>query len=383
MYVNQDSRTIKKGEWFVAVKGEKFDGHKFIPEALKKGAAGILEIGELYDLARNKLAEVNPEVIAVTGSYGKTTTKEAIFKVLSKKYPVFRTKGNLNTPLGVSMEVVNNLRSRHRVLVAEVGMDRAGEIRETCSIVRPRIAVITAIGEMHLEKLGTLEKIRRAKAEILEFLPRDGVAVLNSDDPNVVKTAKVFPGRKVWYGFSKSSQVRLDTLPKFKIKLLGKASISNALAAAAVGKVMGLPESGIVRSLAGLRPEKGRLFLIRGKKGVTVIDDTYNAGPRSTVNALDALSGLPAKRRIAILGDMLELGRLENPAHEQVISAAAQSADIVVPVGERMNQAAARTGINFTPLATLSLTGGDLVLVKGSRGMRMEKIIEDILKNVY
>ena len=169
---------------------------------------------------------------------------------------MLRTQGNLNTPLGVAMEVVNNLKSHHRVLVAEVGMDRAGEIRETCSIILPRIAVITAIGEMHLEKLGTLEKIRRAKAEILESLPKNGIAVLNSDDPSVVRVAEVFGGKKVWYGFSKNSQVRLDTLPKFRIKLLGKASISNALAAAAVGRVMGLPDSGIVKSLSGLRPKK-------------------------------------------------------------------------------------------------------------------------------
>src|SRR3989304_8149940 len=211
MRVNQDSRTIKKGEWFVAVKGENFDGHNFIPEALKKGAGGVIEINDLYELARRKLAKINPKVIAVTGSYGKTTTKEAIYKVLSKKYSVLRTQGNLNTPLGVAMEVVNNLKYHHRVLVAEGGMDRTGEIRETCSVIRPGIAVITPIGEIHLEKLGTLEKIRRAKAEILESLPNDGVAVLNSDDPNVVKVAEVFRGRKVWYGFSKESQGRLDT----------------------------------------------------------------------------------------------------------------------------------------------------------------------------
>ena len=383
MRVNQDSRTIKKGEWFVAIKGGNFDGHEFIVEALKKGAVGVLEINELYELARRKLAKINPKVIAVTGSYGKTTTKEAVYKVLSKKYSVLRTQGNLNTPLGVAMEVVNNLKSHHRVLVAEVGMDRAGEIRETCSIILPRIAVITAIGEMHLEKLGTLEKIRRAKAEILESLPKNGIAVLNSDDPSVVRVAEVFGGKKVWYGFSKNSQVRLDTLPKFRIKLLGKASISNALAAAAVGRVMGLPDSGIVKSLSGLRPKKGRLVLIKGRKGITVIDDTYNAGPRSVANALEVLRSLPAKRRIAVFGDMLELGRLEKQAHERIVSDAARVVDIFVPVGERMNRAVSKTGVSFVPIDLLSLEVGDLVLVKGSRGMRMEEIVDDILKNAY
>lgn len=374
MRVNQDSRTIKKGEWFVAVKGDKFDGHKFISEALGKGAAGILEVNELYDLARKKLAEVRPEVIAVTGSYGKTTTKEMIAKVLNPKFEVLCTKGNLNTPLGVAMEVVNNLKPRHQVLIAEVGMDRLGEIRQTGSIIHPRIGIITAIGEMHLEKLGTLGNIRRAKGELLESLPEDGIAVLNEDDPNVVKLAENFKGRKVWYGLSRKNSLRL--------RLLGEAYLSDALAAAKVGWILGVSPATIATSLFNFRPQKGRLSVRRGRGGITVLDDAYNAGPRSVSNALAVLGRMSAKRKVAILGDMLELGPLEDSAHERVILEAARAADLLVPVGERMRRAAKKSKLNFSDLNLLSLTAGDLVLVKGSHGMKMDQIVQRIIGNV-
>ena len=227
-----DSRTIKPGEYFVAVKGRRFDGRDFAKDALKKGAAGILEIDELYHLARKKLAEVGPKVIAVTGSYGKTMTKEMIHRVLSSRFVVYRTRGNLNTPFGVAMEVVNYLKPRHQILVAEAGMDRLGEIAKTCGIIKPQIGVITAVGEMHLEKLRTLENIRKAKAELLQSLPSNGVGVLNREDFGVRKIARVFGGRKIWFSF--------HDVQGLKLELLGKANLSNAAAASAVGGLLGV-----------------------------------------------------------------------------------------------------------------------------------------------
>jgi len=212
--VNQDSRAIKPGDWFVAVKGENFDGHDFIEDALARGASGILELEELFDLAKRKVRKLQPQVIAVTGSYGKTTTKEFVYKVLSVGIRGARTRSNLNTPLGVAMEIVNGLRPHHKFFVAEVGMDKVGEIRQSCLMVGPQVGVLTSVGEMHLERLGSLERIKQAKSELLETLPPDGTAVLNWDDENVREISKKFEGEKIWYG---------SNINDFLLNLVGSA----------------------------------------------------------------------------------------------------------------------------------------------------------------
>lgn len=391
MRVNQDTRTIRKGEWFVPVKGERYDGRLFVEEALRKGAAGILEVEELYKLARKRIEELEPRVVAITGSYGKTTTKEAVYKVLNSKFEVLRTRGNLNTPLGIAMEVVNELKPKHKIFVAEVGMDHLGEIRQGCAIIKPQIGVVTSVGEMHLEKLGTLKNIRKAKSELLESLPTCGVAVLNYDDANVRGIAKIFGGRKIWYGFSREAGVNLTDIKS--LKLLGEGSKHAALAACAVGQVLGVPKGKISKALRSLKPQKGRLNLLPGKSGTKVIDDTYNAGPRSLEAALAVLGDLPARRRIAILGDMLELGRLEEKAHREAIKAALAVADYCILVGPRYAKAYAALGptkiaeaVKDVQEATkavgkLDLRSRDIALVKGSQGMRMEKIVKILLED--
>jgi len=394
MRVSQDSRTIKKGEWFVAVMGEHCDGHEFIPEAIRKGAAGVLEEEELFELARNKVGEVGPRVVAVTGSYGKTTTKEAIHRVLSSQFTVSKTEGNLNTPRGIAMEVVNNLDPTTQIFVVEMGMDRLGEIARSCEIVGPEVGVVTAVGEMHLEKLKTFANIRRAKAELLEALSSSGAAVLNVDDQGVREIAKVFGGRKVWYGFGCGADVGLSDIKDLGWKLLGRGNQYAALAAYAVGRVFGVPGKKILGVLENFTPPEGRLNLLLGRGGAKIINDTYNAGPRSMRIALDVLKELSVGRRIVVLGDMLELGDVEESAHCAVVEMALEVADRCVFVGERMGRAVNTVKAMKTVEAVTLADGaegaaevlrhwelgkGDAILVKGSRGMRMERVVETLL----
>ncbi len=400
MRVNQDSRTIEKGEWFIAVKGKDFDGHSFIPEVLKKGVAGVLEEKDLFELAREKVDELQPKVVAVTGSYGKTSTKEAIYKVLSSKFEVLRASGNLNTPRGIAIEVVNELKPRHQVLVVEMGMDRLGEIAKSCEIVRPAVGVITAVGEMHLEKLKTLARIKRAKAELLRALAfSGGTAILNKDDVGVREIAEGFSGKKLWYGSQPTAAYSFSCLEGVELRLLGEGGRYAALAAFSVGRELGVSRAAVVKALGGLRPLEGRLCLRYGRRGVQIIDDTYNAGPRSAAVALRVLQEFPVKsgRRIAVLGDMLELGRVEEKAHREVVRGAVKIADRYLFVGKRMKKGVESAGaaksmrsvtlVNnagdaIEVLKHWRLGRGDVVLVKGSRGMQMEKVVASLLQVV-
>lgn len=393
MKVCQDTRLIKRGEWFVAVQGERCDGHLFIEEALDKGAAGVLEVEELYELAMKKIGRLKPKVIAITGSYGKTTTKEAIYKVLSSKFKTLRTSGNLNTPLGVAIEIINNLKPRHQAFVVEVGMNQLGEIRKSATLINPQVGVLTSVGEMHLEKLKSINNIKKAKAELLEALPPGGVAVLNYDDINVRGIAKRFNGRKVWYGFSSKADVNHSYLKDLQLNLLGERNKYSVLAAYAVGRIFKIPKEKIFKALESLKPQKGRLNLLSGKNGLKIIDDTYNAGPQSTGAALEALWKFPAQRRIVVLGDMLELGRLEEKAHLKVIKMAFGVADRCVLVGPRYSKAIKAVKVvkpteivkdskkAVEAVEKLDLGNGDVILVKGSQGVRMEKVVKALLKD--
>ena len=390
---------IKEGQYFVAVKGEKFDGHDFIKDVLKKGAKGVLEEDELYELAKKRLEEVKPEIIAVTGSTAKTSTKEAIATVLSQKFKVLKSEGTLNTKLGLALEIVNKLKKFHQKLVVEVGMDRLGEIAETCQLIKPRIGVVTFINPTHQEKLKTLENIIKAKGELLEALPSDGVAVLNWDDENARSLHKKFEGPIVWYGKAEEAEIRPDFIT-VEIPLLGEHQIYNVLAAAAVGKVCGLTNKGINNSIKKLKPLKSRLNLLNGINGSEILDDTYNSSPKSAAAALKVLKNFPAKRRIAVLGDMLELGDFEEEAHRLVGRMVAESGvDVLITVGKRAKlicnsavHCAMRTEVRYysvdscdavlkTLKEKIKPRKGDIILVKGSRGMRMEKIVEKLLKD--
>ena len=394
MKVCLDSRLIKKGEYFVAVEGEKFDGHDFVEGALKRGAAGVLEEGELYELVKKRLEKVKPEVIAVTGSTAKTSTKEAIATVLftphifpAKKGVGLKSSGTLNTKLGLAAKIVNNLKNSHQKLVVEVGMDRIGEIRETCKLIKPRIGVVTFINPTHQEKLKSLENIIKAKGELLEALPKDGVAVLNWDDENVRSLSKKCQCPVVWYGKAEEAEIRPDFIT-VKIPLLGEHQIYNVLAAAAVGKACGLTNKEINKGIEKLKTLKGRLNPLDGVNGSKILDDTYNSSPKSSSSALKVLKNLPAKRRIAVLGDMLELGDFEEQGHRLVGQAVAESGvDLLITVGKSSysNTAQYHSFENSKEAANVIVDSikprkGDIILVKGSRGMRMERIVEKLLK---
>ncbi len=422
--VSKDTRTIKPGDYYVPVKGERFDGHDFINEAKALGAVGVIEEKELYTLTQRKLSDYKPIVVGVTGSTGKTTAKDVISTVLLEGIEVCSSQGNLNTLLGLSLGIINNLEKKHRVFVAEIGMDRLNEIKEICSVIKPNISVITSINETHLEKLKTIENIIKTKGQILEALDKKGFAVLNRDDPNAMRLATTGLGRKIYFsaktrcdvwaesiktdmsGTSFTLNISSKGLPSGRIKvttpLLGMHSVYPTLCAVSVAGILGLNLRTISSGLLKLRYPKGRLNILRGESNSTLIDDTYNSSPASCLAAIDILKIFKGKRKIVILGDMLELGDFEKEAHKLVGKLIAESSvDLFIAVGKRMGDAADAYNIavlsaNGKPnvirydstkealsdiLSKVALRSSDVALIKGSQGMRMEKIVALLLSD--
>lgn len=422
--LKQDSRKIQERDWFLAIKGEEADGHHFIDEAIKRGAKGIicekgrvkrrrdaewLEVenteGWLFDLARRKLEYMRPQIIGVTGSVGKTGTKEAVTSVLGERHKVLKSPQNINTHRGLSLFILNQLSPEHQIFVAEMAVDRTNEMREITQTISPDIAVITWISQTHLEKFGTLENIKKTKAQILEALPQDGLAILNRDSPHVVEISKKAPGKIIWYGTKKrlrglrASDISFTfsgtyfllrykgKVQKMHISLLGRPAIYAVLPAVALGMEMGMNFRDIKKGLSQLRPMEGRLNIRRGKKGVWILDDTYNASDVSSLAALEVLDQLPGKRKVACFGDMLELGAHEEEAHRIVGERAGKVVDILIAVGkkgrmigEALRQApevyfAKDTKEGREILKELDLGKDDIILFKGSRGAHMERMI--------
>lgn len=384
-----DSRLIKPGEYFVAIKGENFDGHKFIDEVMKKGAKGVLEESDLYEIATEKINRINPRIIGVTGSSGKTTVTNFINQILSTKYKT--CLGYLNTKLGLAVNVVNDMMEDCEFFVAEMGMDRAGELTETTKLFHPGIAVITTINHVHLEKLGSMEAIAQAKAEILYGLKRGGIAILNKQNAWVRKIGKEFmdmDGQVDWY--SSTTKLSEITLP---IHLLGVHNIRNAICASIVCKKLGMTAEEVNRGLKQLKLPKGRLNIIPGINGSILIDDTYNANPESAKYALDVLHKYKGKRKIAVLGDMLELGRFSVHDHKSIGRTVSKlGIDVLVTVGEKAKDI--KTSANLEKsywidssnkseeiISAIKPRSGDVILIKGSQGVRMEKITKALMKN--
>lgn len=370
--------------------GEKFDGHNFIDEALRKGAAGVIEEADLYDAVREKLRNYDPMVVGITGSTGKTTTKELLATVLSQKYKVLKSRGNFNTRLGLSLQVTNELEKSHEVFVAEMGMDYLTEIREICEVIRPDISLVTVINQTHLEKLGSMSKIVQAKGEIVKALGSKGVAFLNFEDLNVRKLKNLEEGRKCFYYPSK-----LDLQ-----KYMGAGSVLfsnlkvNLSGVEAVAKHLGLSKKSIIAGLKKYKNPPGRLRILRGIYGSKIIDDSYNSSPTSALAALEVLKNALGKRKVAILADMLELGSYESLGHKNVVKMAGSlDLDLLIFVGDRMQR---EVGIvkpknkvycfkGFSNLKEnlkklVRPRSGDVILVKGSQGMRMEKIVYELMK---
>ena len=417
-----DSREAAPGDLFFALHGERHDGHEFVLDALNCGAAGAVverpidapaqtslfqvsdSLSALQRLASYWLRRHDLPVVAVTGSVGKTTCKELIAAVLGRDYRVLKSEANLNTEIGIPLTLLR-LDPEHQRAVLEYAMYARGDIALLCRIAPPKIGVVTNVAPVHLERLGSLAAITSAKAELVEALPPDGLAVLNGDDPRVAATASRTRARVLFYGQSQQCHVRgsdvvsrgLDGIT-FRLTygeesaavscpLPGRHHLYPCLAAAAVALNDGMSLDEAAAALAGARPA-ARLRVIAGPDSSTIIDDSYNASPPAMLAALDLLSEMPG-RRIALLGEMRELGAAEEEGHRQVGERAASACDLLFVLGERaapLAQAARQHGLLDvrTPGSTeeaaealrRELRSGDYLLVKASRAMALETVVD-------
>ncbi|MFQ5697851.1 MAG: UDP-N-acetylmuramoyl-tripeptide--D-alanyl-D-alanine ligase [Myxococcota bacterium] len=427
--VSTDSRDLAPGALFVALSGEHFEGHEFVDQARAAGAAALLvsrdvESGglptirvrdtlvALGDLARARRERFRGPVIAITGSNGKTTTREMCASILTESgHRVRRSPRNFNNEVGAPLTVLG-LRRGDSALVVELGMNHPGEIDRLARIVSPDVGAITQIAPAHLGPLGSLEAIAAAKGELLARIRPAGSAVLNADDPRVLELGVRFSGRRTLFGLAPDAEIRagrIEVCPRglefdlstpeggvrIAISGLGRHLVSNALCAVAAARATGLGGQALLQAsrdgLARFVPVAGRLEPREGAGGVLWIDDTYNANPVSVEAALQALREVSGSgRRIAVLGDMLELGSDEAELHAGTGTAAARArVAVLVCVGERSRhtgRAARAAGVPETVCVDSSeaavrelgkrLTRGDVVLVKGSRAMRLEEIVE-------
>jgi UDP-N-acetylmuramoyl-tripeptide--D-alanyl-D-alanine ligase len=420
-----DSRTIGTGALFFAVKGERLDGHDYVEAARQKGAVGaVVEKAELHRyLDKDRLLAVDDTLAAlqtlatsvrkmwgkplvgVTGSAGKTTTKEAIAHVLSAHFRVLKSEGNFNNHFGLPLMLLK-LEPGDDVAVIEMGMSHAGEIRALAKIARPEIGVVTNVAPVHLEFFDSISGIARAKYELVESLPASGTAVLNADDEYVSQFGRDFKGKVITYGTRPTADVRAENAETrgaegsefdivlaggrhhARLPLVGEHNILNALAAVAVGVARGIEPSEAVAALATLAaPDKRGQVLQLGN--ITVINDCYNSNPKALNAMVDALAAMTAGRRIVVAGEMLELG----PAGEQMHRAAGQhmagrKIDVLVGVGglaQAMVEGARLAGTQAEFVATPEEAGEwlaretrdqDVVLLKASRGVKLEKALD-------
>jgi UDP-N-acetylmuramoyl-tripeptide--D-alanyl-D-alanine ligase len=442
-----DSRQTEPGALFVALVGEKTDGHAYVGDAFSRGAvAAIVErpvtasglVMDLADTGRtlpvswslplvlrapSSLAALQQvaafwrekhvvRVVGITGSVGKTTTKELVAAVLARRYKVLKSEASYNNEIGLPLTLMH-LTPEHERVVLEMGMYDVGEIADLARIARPHVGVVTIIGPVHLERAGTIERIVEAKTELVEALPPDpeGVAILNYDDERVRGMAQATQARVFFYGLSPEADLWADDIEGLgldgtrfqlhhrgeemfvRIPLLGRHSVHTALRAAAVGLVEGLNWQEIIEGLRGPSAQL-RLVAVSGPGGSTILDDTYNASPASTIAALNLLEELEG-RKIAVLGDMLELGDYEQEGHEKVGMRALEVADVLIAVGALgriIGETAVRWGMpaeqvhivteNAEAVAVLEdmVKGDDVILVKGSRGMKMEEIVSALVR---
>jgi UDP-N-acetylmuramoyl-tripeptide--D-alanyl-D-alanine ligase len=418
-----DSRTLQAGDLFIALRGERFDGHDYIAQAVRHGAAACLSeeviagltipvvqvrntLAALGDLAQAVRARFSGPVVGITGTSGKTTTKEMLSAILARTGPGLKSAGNFNNLIGVPLTLFG-LQPEHRWAVIEMGMSARGEIARLAQIAAPAIGVITNVGAAHLESLGGISAVARAKGELFIHLPAGGTALINADDPQVAQLPLANGVQRVLFGTMPDVQVRgsavnvVDGAVHFtlhlpeaelpvRLPLPGRHNVHNALAAAAAAWVLGVPPADIVAGLAEFRPCPGRMELVELPNDMVLLEDSYNANPLSMRAALDALHDLGRPgRRIAVLGDMLELGQAAHDLHREVGAMVAERADWLFTLGELAREIAAGAvahglaGERVLAAASLDeliprlqaiLQPGDRVLIKGSRGMRMERV---------
>jgi len=420
-----DSRTVKPGELFFAVRGEKLDGHDYVDQALAKEAvAAVVQKDHLARyavksrliavddtlLALQKLAAAvrkfwGKSLIAITGSAGKTTTKEAIAHLLSAKFRVLKSEGNLNNHFGLPLMLLK-LEPEHDIAVVELGMSHAGEIAALAKIAQPNLGVVTLVAPVHLEFFNSVADIALAKYELVAGLPVGGTAVLNADDEYISQFGRDFQGKVVTFGLRPSADVSADDVElkgaqgstfdliaggcreRVGLPLVGTHSIYNALAAVAVALERGITPSDAARALATLRPADKRGQVVK-VGNITVLNDCYNSNPKALESMVDALAAMSARRRIVVAGEMLELGPAGPELHRRAGQYIAQrKIDALLAVrglAEQMARAAEQAGIHADFVATPEEAGewlaretkaGDVVLVKGSRGVKLELALE-------
>ena len=426
--VTIDSRRVEPGQLFVAIAGPRFDGHDFVAEAAARGAVAALVHREvtapagmavvrvadttrgLADLARHARAQAEVPVVCITGSAGKTTTKDMTAALLQTRGPVLKTEANLNNQYGLPLMLLR-LRPEHSAAVLELGMSAPGELRALAAIARPDVAVITMVAPVHLEFFDSVDAIAAAKAEILEGLAEGGAAVLNGDDPRVKRIGEAHRargGRVVWFGRDRAYDISAEGWRgtvhgmRFTLRIGGQAEdvalplpgphfLMNFLAAAAVAHELGTPISTIALTATTLKAASHRGEVLSLGQGITLLDDCYNSNPAAVEAAVTAL-GLAARgRRVAFLGDMLELGPTGPALHEETGEKVGGRLDLLVAVGplaESFLAGARHAGLAPSALVAFPdsaaaaaaapdlVRAGDAVLVKGSRGVRMETIVE-------
>jgi len=437
--ISIDSRQVPVGALFIAIVGPKYDGHRFAADAVEKGARGILverrrvrgiplkrfrdakiacisvpdTVRALGDLAAFYRRRWGGRVVAITGSNGKTTTRKMVAEVVRQGYPTLSASGNFNNEIGVPLTLLN-LNQAHRWAVVELGMNHFGEIERLAQICRPDIGVITNIAPAHLEGVGSVEGVVRAKGELLANIRKQGSAVLNADDPHMPQLARHAVTDVLYFGRTKNASVRAVRIREtqkrvgFLLQVPGRAGVpvnlqtpgrfmvSNALASAAVGHLLGLSPDRIRKGLEAFVPEKGRMAVGALKNGVHLIDDTYNANPGSMRAAIDTLMRLKGKAGVShvVLGDMLELGNQSESLHRELGAylqyagasklyvtgtfARAVAAGAVAAGMPKEDFCIGNKGLLFERLAA-EVRPGDWILVKGSRGMAMETLVRELI----
>ncbi|TBV83268.1 MAG: UDP-N-acetylmuramoyl-tripeptide--D-alanyl-D-alanine ligase [Desulfobulbaceae bacterium] len=437
--VSSDSRTIEVGDLFIALKGEKFDGHAFVGEAIRQGAAGLIlekspaeslpvsvpvvlvadtlrALGDLAHYRRNRMRHL--QVLAITGSSGKTTVKEMIATILARRHRVLKTRGNLNNLIGLPLSLLS-VNEQHEFAVLEMGMNRFGEIDRMAAIARPDIACITNVQAAHLAGVGDLAGVARAKGELFRGMEPWTTLVVNLDDKRIRKLTNNLPHRLITFGRARGAMIRAthlrglgqdgmsftlrmtdDSPRRVQIAALGEHNVQNALAAAAMARAAGISPADIIAGLLHYRPFAKRLRIQPFFAGLKLIDDSYNANPASMLAALETVHNLRRHRRVvAVLGDMLELGGHSPGAHRFIgAKVALLGFNYLLTVGEYAAETAAaarRAGMSAERIRICDdkeevkdwlvaavrkgdLVAEDLVLVKASRGMAMETIIDGL-----
>jgi UDP-N-acetylmuramoyl-tripeptide--D-alanyl-D-alanine ligase len=434
-----DTRTLKRGEMFFALRGERFDGHDFVAEAVRRGAAAVVcdmdrasewsgnaeqafigvpdTLKALGDMASWWRRNHRAEVTALTGSSGKTSTKEMAAGVLELEGPTLKSQGNFNNLIGLPLTLLG-LGEEHRYAVLEMGMNRPGEIGRLTEIADPRLGLITNVSRAHLEVLGDIRAVARAKGELLERMSPRGIAVLNGDDPLLMAEAPRFTGNVITFGFGPHNDFRAEGVRReggvgtgftlvsggertdIRLSVPGRQNVWNALAASALAVTCGASLENVVLGLGAFRGVPGRFSVTDLPGGGRLVDDTYNANPASLKTALESLEALAAGggRIILCLGDMLELGREAVPAHLEAGRMAARTGvEYMLVMGEHAGhviQGAAEAGFprrrailvaDHSEMADrlLEVLGeGDHVLLKASRGMHFERVLERLERNM-